>query len=334
MGATYECKWCGAGFEPTCHTSRQIYCSSGCRIKSNNAGRYAPPNDACVYCAGKIERLFSCGKYRKFCSDRCRKAYHAEKAAQKKRELRAQPRVCPFCGREFILMWQMGGTARFCSDECRVNFWKEYHKVTPGPLETPTECGYCGKALEVSGRKYCSRACYRLGAARARGERCCVWCGKILPKNSKRRKYCSKSCAGASSRHSNLEESSRCSIKARNPLVWRKQLREAAALKAAPSSATDRKVLLVCDKISLISTDTLVNFISYELGCDPLDGTVYLFCNSTRFQIKWLFWDGGGFCVSSRNSQGGRYPWPGSSSGETVEITWQEAEFIMRATTC
>ena len=227
MGATYECKWCGVRFEPTCHISRQIYCSSKCRLKYNNTKRYTPPNDECVYCGCRIERRENSGRNRKFCGESCRKTHHREQAAQRKRAFRSQPRVCPFCGREFLPVWESGMLPRFCSDECRVAWWKEYNKIAPEPAATPAQCGYCGKALETSDRKYCNRACYRLGIARVRGERCCVWCGKILSKKARgNQKYCSASCAGAAAYRSKLEEPVRHGVTAKNPAAWRKQLIE------------------------------------------------------------------------------------------------------------
>ena len=40
MESVKECKNCGSPFEPTCHISKQKFCSNECRVKYNNAKRY------------------------------------------------------------------------------------------------------------------------------------------------------------------------------------------------------------------------------------------------------------------------------------------------------
>ena len=227
MESSNECKHCGESFVPTCHKSRQVFCCSQCRTKHHNAKRYAPPNDACIQCGGAIDLLKNRGKHRKFCGADCRKTYHSAQEAQRKREQREQPRICKNCGKEFLPVWESGMLPRYCSDECRVDFWKEYRKVAPTPEEAPTECGYCGRTLESAGQKYCNRVCYRLGTARARGERRCSWCDKILSKKARSvQKYCCKSCASAARNLSKSRGSVGRCITARNPGAWRQQLTE------------------------------------------------------------------------------------------------------------
>ena len=115
----YVCKNCGQEFEPTCHQSRQVFCSTECRIKYHNRKRYAPPGEVCMEC-GKALAQGSVGANRKLCGDACRINYRYRKQQERKREERQKPRVCPNCGKEFVPIWEKGGTPRFCSDACRI----------------------------------------------------------------------------------------------------------------------------------------------------------------------------------------------------------------------
>ena len=329
MDQPRECLCCGKAFEPTCHVSRQKYCSRACCVKYNNARRYVPPGNACLHCGASLEQSLQRGRNRKFCGDVCRNAYHGQKLAEKKRAAHNAPRICPNCGREFRAAWETGMPPRFCSDECRVEWWREYHKTHVNPDEPLKNCAYCGRELEIRGRKYCSRVCYRLGAARARGERICPVCGKLLPKKAHSgRKYCSQACATAAWSLNNRPDGPRrrC-ITTGNPGAWRRQLAELAR-NSAPEPKKDRRIYLICGTAKLVSTDALVNFVRYQLQCDPFDGNVYVFCNGECTHLKWLEWDGSGFCIGARQTEWGRYPWPGEKSGAAIEITEQEFEFL------
>ena len=328
METIHECKNCGKAFKPTCHTSRQIYCSKACRIRNNNAGRYNPPGNACVECGTTLDHKEHSGRNRRFCGDECRKLNYRKKLAEKKRLERQKPRVCPNCGKEFQPLWEKGGVPRFCSDECRVEWWQEYHKANTRPEEPNKTCGYCGKKMEGREGKYCSRVCYRLGAARVRGEKRCAWCGKILSKRAQgTRKYCSAACASAEWSLGQHTENRRC-ITAHNPKIWRRQLAELTK-KMAFEHQKDKRLLLVGDAANLVSTETLVNIIRYHLKCDPFDGNRYIFSNNIHTMLKWVEWDGGGFCVGYRQSEWGKYPWPRCKPGTVMEITEQEFEYLL-----
>jgi endogenous inhibitor of DNA gyrase (YacG/DUF329 family) len=153
MEEELTCLQCGKVFKPTCHVSRQKYCSRECCVKYNNAKRYVPPNNACVHCGALLTQSVSRGKNRRFCGDACRITYHAQKRAEKKREAHNAPRICPNCGKEFRATWETGTVPRFCSDECRVVWWKEYHKAHGGDEEQHANCAYCGKELEGRTKK-------------------------------------------------------------------------------------------------------------------------------------------------------------------------------------
>jgi hypothetical protein len=219
------CVNCGAAFEPTCHVTRQKFCTDACRIQYHNAKRYydAAPN-ICPNCGEKIEFGGQKGNRRRFCNDRCRQAYHDKKRHDAKRtaaEAQAQ-RVCPHCGKEFHADWQPGKQQRFCCDACRIAWWNAYHKANPS--EKSRCCAHCGREFEHSkrsGETYCSRSCYLQAIAETHDARRCQWCGEVFPCYARdERKYCCKACAGAARKARARAPKGSKLITTRSPKVW------------------------------------------------------------------------------------------------------------------
>ncbi|NCE82534.1 hypothetical protein D1156_16455, partial [Neglecta sp. X58] len=158
MGTEHKCQWCGKEFEPTCHKSRQKFCSAECRIKYHNAKRYYGGKvDVCPECGAPVEQSGERGRWRRFCSDRCRQEYHRKQRQEKQHEQGRGKQVCPNCGVEFELDWNCK-TRRFCSDECRKEWWKEYRKANPSGEPGMRRCAFCGKEFTSErwhGGEYC-----------------------------------------------------------------------------------------------------------------------------------------------------------------------------------
>ena len=74
MANELACLNCGKGFIPTCHITRQKFCSSECRVRYNNAKRYYTdtPVNECPECGTPIEQSGEAGRWRRFCGKRCR----------------------------------------------------------------------------------------------------------------------------------------------------------------------------------------------------------------------------------------------------------------------
>ena len=72
------CLNCGKGFTPTCHNTRQKFCSSECRVRYNKAKRYYTdtPVNECPECGTPIQQSGEAGRWRRFCGKRCRQLYH------------------------------------------------------------------------------------------------------------------------------------------------------------------------------------------------------------------------------------------------------------------
>lgn len=62
--------------------------------------------------------------------------------------------------------------------------------------------------------------------------------------------------------------------------------------------------------------DGLCGVVRNELGCDPLDGTVFVFYNRRRDRIKLLEWDGDGFWLHYKRLERGTFEVPRVDGGQ------------------
>ena len=329
-----ECLNCGQKFIPTCHITRQKFCSEACRQRYNNAKRhYNVPVNVCPECGGPVEqRDKGPGRWRRFCSDQCRESYQYKKL-QEQRRRRANPkRICPNCGKEFQPEWGMGRQRKFCSDSCRIEWWTEYHKANP-PEEVPTrECAFCGAPLtgKQRGGRYCSRFCYLLAMDQSHVEETCEWCGeKFTDTSGQGRRYCSRSCATAARSTAKGGRRGRRRLGTEEePELWREKLTEAA--RASRAGKRGKRVRLVCGTTSMYTgLDGLLAIIRYHLKLDPYDGSVYVFRDSAGSMLKYIEWDGQSFLQGKRRAQSGTYPWPGGQPGRVVEVNEEEFSYLL-----
>jgi transposase len=327
-----ECLNCGKKFTPTCHISRQKFCSDACRHRYHNAKRhYEVPVNVCPTCGDIVEQK-ECqpGRWRRFCSDQCRITYHRQKTVENRRK-RAQPeQICPNCGKNFQPEWGAGKQRKFCSDACRIEWWKEYHKANP-PEELPAEeCDFCGAPLKGKqrGQRYCSRFCYLLAMDQTHVEETCEWCGeKFTDTSGQGRRYCCRSCATAARFTPKPHRGSR-RISEAEPEEWLRKLGEAA--RASGSGKRGKRVRLVCGVTSMhTSLDGLLAIVRYHLKLDPYDGSVYVFRDSAGSMLKYIEWDGQSFLQGKRRAQSGTYPWPRGQAGCVAELSEKEFEYLL-----
>jgi hypothetical protein len=129
---------------------------------------------------------------------------------------------------------------------------------------------------------------------------------------SARRKYCSLSCTAAARYKPSRPVKARRRVFYRNPEEWREQ-----------------RVWLVCGVASMYTgLDGLLGIIRYQLNRNPFDGDIYVFCDGGGTMLKYLEWEGAGFCLGKRRAQSGSYPWPPSEAGLVIELTEKEFEFL------
>ena len=331
--AGIKCKNCGQEFEPTCHITRQKFCSKECRYAYNNAKRHYAgiPLDICPGCGDEVEQTGERGRRRRFCSDRCRVRYWQEKWKERRQAREKAKQICPNCGKEFAPEWGQGKQRRFCCDECRVEWWAAYHRANPSEEAPAEQCAICGAPLEgrKRGQTYCSRFCYLLAMDETHVEGKCQWCGRpISTTEGTARSYCSPECAAAG-RYTlrGFRKGSR-RISAADIEVWREKLTQAA--KAGGAGKRGKRVRLVCGTTSMYTgLDGLIAIVRYHLRCDPYDGSVYVFRDASGSKLKYIEWDGQSFIQGKRTAQSGTYPWPPAAAGTGVEVSKKEFEYLL-----
>lgn len=76
------------------------------------------------------------------------------------------------------------------------------------------------------------------------------------------------------------------------------------------------------------SFDGLSALTRNELGCDPLDGSLYVYVNRRGTQIKCLYFDRSGFCVWAKRLEAGRFigDW---RAVRTRELDWTQFKLLL-----
>ena len=75
--------------------------------------------------------------------------------------------------------------------------------------------------------------------------------------------------------------------------------------------------------------DGLIAIVRYHLKPDPYDGSVYVVRDGTGSMLKYIEWDRQSFLQGKRRAQSGSYPWPAGQTGEAVEISEKEFEYLL-----
>ncbi len=326
-----KCECCGKEFEPTCHITKQKYCSDKCRNKVNNAKRYYDGKiDVCLECGIKIDQSGTKGRWKRFCSDKCRQSYNYKRVTEKRRNRIKEPKICPNCGKEFMPNWS-GNVRKFCSDEYRIEWWREYHKAHPKEDEN-SKCLYCGNEFRKEkwhGGKYCSRDCYVKAMGNTKEIKICQWCGEeFWGYKIQEQKYCSVDCATESMHPVEKHKKASHRIHYKDIESWKENLQQAS--RNGRISRKGREVRLVCGTTSMnIGIDGLLSIIKYELDSNPYDGRIYAFNDYTGNILKYIMWDGASFIEGKRKAQSGTYPWPEKDREKSVEISENEFDFLL-----
>jgi transposase len=59
--------------------------------------------------------------------------------------------------------------------------------------------------------------------------------------------------------------------------------------------------------------------VAEQLEMDPLDGSLFLFCNKQRRILKVIYWDRNGFCLWLKRLEKDKFPWPMKATEATRE---------------
>lgn len=77
------------------------------------------------------------------------------------------------------------------------------------------------------------------------------------------------------------------------------------------------------------SFDALSGMVRAEFGQEPMDGTVYIFINRLRNQVKLLVWDRSGYLLYHKRLERGTFERIKMSVDGTGFITWTQLTMVL-----
>ena len=79
------------------------------------------------------------------------------------------------------------------------------------------------------------------------------------------------------------------------------------------------------------SYNTLSGIVANAMGCDPCDGSVYVFLNKARNRIKLLHWEPGGMVIYSKLLEAGTFGQPNLESRDEITgtIEWRDLVLVV-----
>jgi len=69
--------------------------------------------------------------------------------------------------------------------------------------------------------------------------------------------------------------------------------------------------------------------VTLELGCDPTDNSVYVFCNRARNKIKLLVWHLNGYWVLYKSIEKQRFQWPDWFDNDTLTLDQEQLDYLI-----
>ena len=77
--------------------------------------------------------------------------------------------------------------------------------------------------------------------------------------------------------------------------------------------------------------DGLCGIVQSQMSQNALSGSVFIFVNRRRTQLKLLLWEGDGFAIYYKRLEKGTYELPAvSSSSATAELDARQLQFILQ----
>jgi transposase len=77
------------------------------------------------------------------------------------------------------------------------------------------------------------------------------------------------------------------------------------------------------------SIDGLSVVVQQEMGKNPFDRALFVFCNKKRDRLKVLYWNRTGFAVWFTRLEKERFFWPKKDENEVVEITRDQLRWLL-----
>jgi len=76
--------------------------------------------------------------------------------------------------------------------------------------------------------------------------------------------------------------------------------------------------------------DSLSGIVSQYMQLDALSGSIFIFINKKRSQVKLLLWEGDGFSLYYKRLEQGTYELPTAAPGTRQSITAQQLQLILQ----
>src|SRR5215210_2657214 len=77
--------------------------------------------------------------------------------------------------------------------------------------------------------------------------------------------------------------------------------------------------------------DSLYGIVSSQMKLDALSGSIFIFINRKRNQVKLLLWEGDGLSLYHKRLERGTYELPSQSNeSSSIILTWQQLQFILQ----
>jgi len=77
--------------------------------------------------------------------------------------------------------------------------------------------------------------------------------------------------------------------------------------------------------------DSLCGIVSSQMKLDALSGSIFIFFNRRRNQVKLLLWEGDGLSLYYKRLEKGTFELPSTGSeSNSASLTWQQLQFILQ----
>lgn len=77
--------------------------------------------------------------------------------------------------------------------------------------------------------------------------------------------------------------------------------------------------------------DSLCGIVTSQMKLDVLSGSVFIFFNRRRTQVKLLLWEGDGLSLYYKRLEKGTYELPSTiNESDSISLTWQQLQFILQ----
>jgi len=92
----------------------------------------------------------------------------------------------------------------------------------------------------------------------------------------------------------------------------------------------ERHIFLVCGPYNFRGKiDGFLAKIPEMLAQNLTAGDIFVFCERSRHQISALHWQGDGFAMMFKRTEGERYPWPVSAEVKVIEINREDLKTLL-----